>query len=61
MLTMRYLQRLGTTPVCENIGSHLLNYGRRIPLEEWDARIAVGIHLFWLGYLSMVGVSVFWP
>ncbi|XP_074770704.1 cytochrome b-c1 complex subunit 1, mitochondrial [Athene noctua] len=30
----------GTTPVCENIGSHLLNYGRRIPLEEWDARIA---------------------
>ncbi|XP_062441683.1 cytochrome b-c1 complex subunit 1, mitochondrial isoform X1 [Rhea pennata] len=30
----------GTTPVCENIGSHLLNYGRRIPLEEWDSRIA---------------------
>uniref|UniRef100_A0A8C6Z4E9 Cytochrome b-c1 complex subunit 1, mitochondrial n=1 Tax=Nothoprocta perdicaria TaxID=30464 RepID=A0A8C6Z4E9_NOTPE len=30
----------GTTPVCENIGSHLLNYGRRIPLEEWDSRIS---------------------
>uniref|UniRef100_A0A8B9R3U5 Ubiquinol-cytochrome c reductase core protein 1 n=1 Tax=Anas platyrhynchos TaxID=8839 RepID=A0A8B9R3U5_ANAPL len=30
----------GTTPVCETIGSHLLNYGRRIPLEEWDARIS---------------------
>ncbi|XP_074861328.1 cytochrome b-c1 complex subunit 1, mitochondrial [Carettochelys insculpta] len=30
----------GTTPVCENIGSHLLNYGRRITLAEWDARIA---------------------
>ncbi|KAH1167163.1 cytochrome b-c1 complex subunit 1, mitochondrial [Mauremys mutica] len=30
----------GTTPVCENIGSHLLNYGRRISLAEWDARIA---------------------
>uniref|UniRef100_A0A8C8RUC8 Cytochrome b-c1 complex subunit 1, mitochondrial n=1 Tax=Pelusios castaneus TaxID=367368 RepID=A0A8C8RUC8_9SAUR len=29
----------GTTPVCENIGSHLLNYGRRISLAEWDARI----------------------
>lgn len=61
MLTTWYLQHLGTTPVCENIGSHLLNYGRRIPLEEWDARIAVGILLFWLGYLSVVGVSIFWP
>ncbi|XP_053151857.1 cytochrome b-c1 complex subunit 1, mitochondrial isoform X2 [Hemicordylus capensis] len=30
----------GTTPVCETIGSHLLNYGRRIPLAEWDARIS---------------------
>ncbi|XP_019360504.1 PREDICTED: cytochrome b-c1 complex subunit 1, mitochondrial [Gavialis gangeticus] len=30
----------GTTPICENIGSHLLNYGRRIPLAEWDAKIA---------------------
>ncbi|CAM5154381.1 unnamed protein product [Natator depressus] len=30
----------GTTPLCENIGSHLLNYGRRISLAEWDARIA---------------------
>ncbi|XP_054831140.1 cytochrome b-c1 complex subunit 1, mitochondrial isoform X2 [Eublepharis macularius] len=30
----------GTTPVCETIGSHILNYGRRIPLAEWDARIS---------------------
>ncbi|XP_062977414.1 cytochrome b-c1 complex subunit 1, mitochondrial [Elgaria multicarinata webbii] len=30
----------GTTPLCENIGSHLLSYGRRISLEEWDARIS---------------------
>lgn len=30
----------GTIPVCENIGSNLLNYGRRISLAEWDARIA---------------------
>lgn len=55
--TVQYLHP-GTTRVCENIGSHLLHYGRCIPLEEWDARISVGIHLFWLGYLSMVGVSI---
>ncbi|XP_015283460.1 PREDICTED: cytochrome b-c1 complex subunit 1, mitochondrial [Gekko japonicus] len=30
----------GTTPVCETIGSHVLNYGRRISLAEWDARIS---------------------
>ncbi|KAJ8361094.1 hypothetical protein SKAU_G00176190 [Synaphobranchus kaupii] len=29
----------GTTPVCEDIGRHILDYGRRIPLAEWDARI----------------------
>ncbi|XP_067090376.1 cytochrome b-c1 complex subunit 1, mitochondrial [Osmerus mordax] len=29
----------GTTPVCDDIGRHVLNYGRRIPLAEWDARI----------------------
>uniref|UniRef100_A0A671K0Y8 Mitochondrial-processing peptidase subunit beta n=1 Tax=Sinocyclocheilus anshuiensis TaxID=1608454 RepID=A0A671K0Y8_9TELE len=29
----------GTTPVCDDIGRHILNYGRRIPLAEWDARI----------------------
>uniref|UniRef100_A0A8C2DR44 Ubiquinol-cytochrome c reductase core protein 1 n=1 Tax=Cyprinus carpio TaxID=7962 RepID=A0A8C2DR44_CYPCA len=28
-----------TTPVCDDIGRHILNYGRRIPLAEWDARI----------------------
>uniref|UniRef100_A0A8D0GGB2 Cytochrome b-c1 complex subunit 1, mitochondrial n=1 Tax=Sphenodon punctatus TaxID=8508 RepID=A0A8D0GGB2_SPHPU len=33
-------QQDGTTPVCENIGSHLLNYERRIPLAEWDAKIS---------------------
>lgn len=60
-LTMQYLQHPGTTRVCENIGSHLLHYGRCIPLEEWEARISVGIHLFWSGYLSMVGVNIVWP
>ncbi|XP_077582941.1 cytochrome b-c1 complex subunit 1, mitochondrial [Stigmatopora nigra] len=29
----------GTTPICDEIGRHILNYGRRIPLAEWDARI----------------------
>ncbi|KAI1890870.1 hypothetical protein AGOR_G00158050 [Albula goreensis] len=29
----------GTTPVCEDIGRHILDYGRRIPLAEWDERI----------------------
>lgn len=31
----------GTTPICDDIGRHVLNYGRRIPLAEWDARIDV--------------------
>lgn len=31
----------GTTPVCEDIGRSLLTYGRRIPLAEWETRIAV--------------------
>lgn len=31
----------GTTPICDDIGRHILNYGRRIPLAEWDARIDV--------------------
>lgn len=31
----------GTTPTCDDIGRHVLNYGRRIPLAEWDARIDV--------------------
>ncbi|XP_023661303.2 cytochrome b-c1 complex subunit 1, mitochondrial-like [Paramormyrops kingsleyae] len=30
----------GTTPSCEDIGRHILDYGRRIPLSEWDARIS---------------------
>ncbi|XP_076012993.1 cytochrome b-c1 complex subunit 1, mitochondrial [Genypterus blacodes] len=29
----------GTTPICDDIGRHILNYGRRIPLAEWDDRI----------------------
>ncbi|KAM9758587.1 tubulin monoglycylase TTLL3-like [Menidia menidia] len=29
----------GTTPICDDIGRHVLNYGRRIPLAEWNARI----------------------
>ncbi|KAK5934436.1 hypothetical protein CgunFtcFv8_014836 [Champsocephalus gunnari] len=29
----------GTTPICDDIGRHVLNYGRRVPLAEWDARI----------------------
>ncbi|KAM9859548.1 cytochrome b-c1 complex subunit 1, mitochondrial [Aulostomus maculatus] len=29
----------GTTPICDDVGRHILNYGRRIPLAEWDARI----------------------
>lgn len=31
----------GTTPICDDIGRHVLNYDRRIPLAEWDARIDV--------------------
>uniref|UniRef100_A0A3B4AQ57 Uncharacterized protein n=1 Tax=Periophthalmus magnuspinnatus TaxID=409849 RepID=A0A3B4AQ57_9GOBI len=31
--------QLNTTPICDDIGRHILNYGRRIPLAEWDARI----------------------
>ncbi|KAM8917414.1 tubulin monoglycylase TTLL3-like [Spinachia spinachia] len=29
----------GTTRICDDIGRQVLNYGRRIPLAEWDARI----------------------
>ncbi|TVK90526.1 Cytochrome b-c1 complex subunit 1, mitochondrial [Bagarius yarrelli] len=29
----------GTTPVCDDIGRHILSYGRRIPLAEWDEKI----------------------
>ena len=35
---------LGTTPICDDIGRHILNYGRRVPLAEWDARIDVSGH-----------------
>ncbi|XP_034023099.1 cytochrome b-c1 complex subunit 1, mitochondrial-like [Thalassophryne amazonica] len=29
----------GTTPICDEIGRNILNYGRRIPPSEWVARI----------------------
>ncbi|KAJ8370688.1 hypothetical protein SKAU_G00107160 [Synaphobranchus kaupii] len=29
----------GTTPICEDIARHILTFGRRIPLAEWNARI----------------------
>ncbi|KAM8930907.1 cytochrome b-c1 complex subunit 1, mitochondrial [Pelodytes ibericus] len=29
----------GTTPVCEDLGRQILNYGQRVSLEEWNARI----------------------
>lgn len=30
----------GTTPLCDTIGSHILNYGRRISLAEWEAKLS---------------------
>ncbi|XP_069499444.1 cytochrome b-c1 complex subunit 1, mitochondrial [Ambystoma mexicanum] len=29
----------GTTPICEDIGRSILNYGHRISLEEWNTQI----------------------
>jgi len=29
----------GTTPICDDIGRHVLNLGRRVPLEEWNDMI----------------------
>lgn len=29
----------GTTPICEEIGRHMLNYGRRMPSEELEFRV----------------------
>ncbi|KAG8435934.1 hypothetical protein GDO86_007146 [Hymenochirus boettgeri] len=29
----------GTTPLCEDIGRQILNYGHRISLEEWNSKI----------------------
>lgn len=39
--TNMLLQLDGTTPICEDIGRHLLCYDRRIPIHELEARIAV--------------------
>lgn len=36
---------LGTTPICDDIGRQIINYGRRIPLAEWDARIEVNLSM----------------
>lgn len=33
--------RLGSTPICEDIGRQMLCYSRRIPLHELEARIDV--------------------
>lgn len=59
----------GTTPACDDIGQHILNYGRRIPLAEWDARIDVCYSFSslsaktsssqWLYLAVTFGVSVF--
>uniref|UniRef100_A0A8C9SA11 Ubiquinol-cytochrome c reductase core protein 1 n=1 Tax=Scleropages formosus TaxID=113540 RepID=A0A8C9SA11_SCLFO len=35
----------GTTPVCEDIGRHVLDYGQRITLAEWNAQIDVSIEM----------------
>jgi len=37
--TNMLLQLDGTTPVCEDIGRQMLCYGRRIPINELEARI----------------------
>ncbi|KAL3312279.1 mitochondrial processing peptidase beta subunit [Cichlidogyrus casuarinus] len=37
--TSLLLQLDGTTPICEEMGRHLLVYGRRIPIDEMLARI----------------------
>ncbi|KAL0274762.1 UNVERIFIED_CONTAM: hypothetical protein PYX00_002811 [Menopon gallinae] len=37
--TNMLLQLDGTTPVCEDVGRQMLCYGRRIPLNELEARI----------------------
>jgi len=33
------LQLDGTTPICEDIGRQMLCYGRRIPMDEMEARV----------------------
>lgn len=37
------LQLDGSTPVCEELGRHMLCYGRRIPIEELLARVEVSL------------------
>jgi len=38
--TNMLLQLDGTTPICEDIGRQMLCYGRRVPMHEFEARIA---------------------
>lgn len=49
--TNMLLQLDGTTPVCEDIGRQILCYGRRIPINELEARIDVRIILLANFYL----------
>lgn len=42
--TNMLLQLDGTTPICEDIGRQMLCYGRRIPLNELEARIDMITH-----------------
>lgn len=48
------LQLDGTTPICEEIGRHMLVYGRRIPLAEMLDRINVSILLLNTSSVSFV-------
>lgn len=38
-MNLFFICKLGTTPICEDIGRQILCYGRRIPLHELEARI----------------------
>lgn len=39
MILFSFILKLGTTPICEDIGRQILCYGRRIPLHELETRI----------------------
>lgn len=52
--TNMLLQLDGTTPICEDIGRQILCYGRRIPFNELDARIAVSYHYYARGVVAVL-------